>query len=108
MKTNHNITELNAFFKQVWKDMPNEYKRTMALGCSSIGINLASLAMSGTAKKVTATIGLSTYAATIISALDASKKLLDSIDATTEQINKNWNKNWEEYKASHPEIFGNI
>ena len=42
--------------------------------------------------------------AAIISALDANKKLLDSIDATTEQINKNW----EEYKASHPEIFGNI
>lgn len=32
MKTNRNITELNAFFKQVWKDMPSEYKRTMALG----------------------------------------------------------------------------
>lgn len=103
MQTRHNITELKEFFNQVWKDMPNEYKRTMALGCSSIGINLVSLAMSGTAKKVTATIGLATYAATIISALDANKKLLDSIDATTEQINSNW----EEYKASHPEIFGN-
>ena len=104
MKTNHNINELNAFFKQVWKDMPSEYKRTMALGCSSIGISLSSLLMSGTAKKVTAAIGIGTYVAAIISALDANKKLLDSIDATTEQINKNW----EEYKASHPEIFGNI
>lgn len=103
MKTNHNITELNAFFKQVWKDMPSEYKHTMALGCSSIGISLSSLLMSGTAKKVTAAIGLGTYVATIISALDANKKLLNSIDATTEQINRNW----EEYKASHPEIFGN-
>ena len=104
MKTNRNITELNAFFKQVWKDMPSEYKRTMLLGCSSIGISLASLVMSGTTKKVTAAIGLATYAATLISAMDANKKLLDSIDATTEQINKNW----EEYKASHPEIFGNV
>ena len=104
MKSNHNINELNAFFKQVWKDMPSEYKRTMALGCSSIGISLSSLLMSGTAKKVTADIGLGTYVATIISALDANKKLLDSIDATTEQINSNW----EEYKASHPEIFWNI
>ena len=104
MKNDHNINELNAFFKQVWKDMPSEYKRTMALGCSSIGISLSSLLMSGTAKKVTAAIGIGTYVATIISALDANKKLLDSIDATTEQINKNW----EEYKASHPEIFGNI
>ena len=103
MKTNHNITELKEFFNQVWKDMPPEYKRTMALGCSSIGISLSSLLMSGTAKKVTATIGIATYAATVISALDANKKLLDSIDATTEQINSNW----EEYKASHPEIFGN-
>ena len=104
MKTNHNITELKEFFNQVWKDMPNEYKRTMAFGCSSIAISISSLAMSGTAKKVTAAIGLGTYVATIISALDANKKLLDSIDATTEQINSNW----EEYKASHPEIFGNI
>ena len=104
MKTNHNINELNAFFKQVWKDIPNEYKRTMIIGCSSITISLASLAMSGTAKKVTAAIGLGTYVAAIISALDANKKLLDSIDVTTEQINRNW----EEYKASHPEIFGNI
>ena len=104
MKINHNITELKEFFNQIWKDMPNEYKRTMALGCSSITISLASLTMSGTAKKVTAAIGLATYAATVISALDANKKLLDSIDATTEQINSNW----EEYKASHPEIFGNI
>ena len=104
MKNDHNINELNVFFKQVWKDMPSEYKRTMALGCSSIGISLSSLLMSGTAKKVTAAIGLGTYVATIISALDANKKLLDSIDATTEQINRNW----EEYKASHPEIFGNI
>ena len=103
MKTNHNITELKEFFNQVWKDMPNEYKRTMAFGCSSIAISISSLAMSGTAKKVTAIIGLTTYAATVISALDANKKLLDSIDATTEQINSNW----EEYKASHPEIFGN-
>ena len=103
MKTNHNITELKEFFNQVWKDMPNEYKRTMAFGCSSIAISISSLAMSGTAKKVTAIIGLTAYAATIISALDANKKLLDSIDATTEQINSNW----EEYKASHPEIFGN-
>lgn len=103
MKTNHNITELKVFFEQVWKDMPNEYKRTMALGCTSIGINIASLLMSGTTKKVTAAIGLATYAATVVSALDANKKLLDSIDATTEQINANW----EEYKASHPEIFGN-
>ena len=75
----------------------------MALGCSSIGISLSSLLMSGTAKKVTAAIGLTVYVATVISALDANKKLLDSIDATTEQINSNW----EEYKASHPEIFGN-
>lgn len=104
MKTNHNITELKGFFEQVWKDMPSEYKRTMLLGCSSIGISLASLVMSGTTKKVTAAIGLTTYAATLISAMDANKKLLDSIDATTEQINANW----EEYKASHPEIFGNI
>lgn len=104
MKTNHTINELNALFKQVWKDMPSEYKRTMALGCSSIGISLSSLLMSGTAKKITAAIGITTYAATVISALDANKKLLDSIDATTEQINSNW----EEYKASHPEIFGNI
>lgn len=104
MKINHNITELKEFFNQVWKDMPNEYKRTMAFGCSSIAISISSLAMSGTAKKVTAAIGLATYAATVISALDANKKLLDSIDATTEQINSNW----EEYKASHPEIFGNI
>ena len=104
MKNDYNINELNALFKQVWKDMPSEYKRTMALGCSSIGIGLSSLLMSGTAKKVTAAIGLGTYVATIISALDANKKLLDSIDATTEQINSNW----EEYKASHPEIFGNI
>ena len=104
MKTNHNITELKGFFEQVWKDMPSEYKRTMALGYSSIGISLSSLLMSGTAKKVTAAIGLGTYVATIISALDANKKLMDSIDATTEQINRNW----EEYKASHPEIFGNI
>ena len=103
MKTNHNITELKEFFNQVWKDMPDEYKRTMALGCTSIGINIASLLMSGTTKKVTAAIGLATYAATVVSALDANKKLLDSIDATTEQINANW----EEYKASHPEIFGN-
>ena len=103
MKTNHNITELKGFFEQVWKDTPNEYKRTMAIGCTSIGINIASLLMSGTTKKVTATIGLATYAATVVSALDANKKLLDSIDATTEQINANW----EEYKASHPEIFGN-
>ena len=104
MKNNHNINELNVFFKQVWKDMPSEYKRTMALGCSSIGISLSSLLMSGTAKKVTAAIGLGTYVATIISVLDANKKLLNSIDATTEQINRNW----EEYKASNPEIFGNI
>ena len=104
MKTNHNITELKGFFEQVWKDMPSEYKRTMLLGCSSIGISLASLVMSGTTKKVTAAIGLATYAATLISAMAANKKLLDSIDATTEQINANW----EEYKASHPEIFGNI
>lgn len=104
MKTNHNITELKEFFNQVWKDMPSEYKRTMVLGCSSIGISLSSLLMSGTAKKVTAAIGIATYAATVISALDANKKLLDSIDATTEQINSNW----EEYKASHPEIFGNV
>ena len=104
MKTNHNITELKEFFNQVWKDMPSEYKRTMALGCSSIGISFSSLLMSSTAKKVTAAIGLGTYVATIISAMDANKKLLDSIDATTEQINRNW----EEYKASHPEIFGNI
>ena len=104
MKTNHNFTELNAFFKQVMKDMPDEYKRTMLLGCSSITISLASLVMSGTAKKVTAAIGLTTYAATVISALDANKKLLDSIDATTEQINSNW----EAYKTAHPEIFGNI
>ena len=103
MKTNHNITELKEFFNQVWKDMPNEYKRTMAIGCTSIGISIASLLMSGTTKKVTAAIGLATYAATVVSALDANKKLLDSIDATTEQINANW----EEYKASHPEIFGN-
>ena len=103
MKTNHNITELKEFFNQVWKDMPNEYKRTMAFGCSSIAISISSLVMSGTAKKVTAAIGLATYAATVVSALDANKKLLDSIDATTEQINTNW----EEYKASHPEIFGN-
>ena len=103
MKTNRNINELKEFASQVWKDMPSEYKRTMALGCSSIGISLSSLLMSGTAKKVTAAIGLGTYVATIISALDANKKLLDSIDATTEQINANW----EEYKASHPEIFGN-
>ena len=103
MKINHNITELNAFFKQVWKDMPNEYKRTMAIGCTSIGISIASLLMSGTTKKVTAAIGLATYAATVVSALDANKKLLDSIDATTEQINANW----EEYKTSHPEILGN-
>ena len=103
MKINHNITELNAFFKQVWKDMPNEYKWTMPIGCTSIGISIASLLMSGTTKKVTAAIGLATYAATVVSALDANKKLLDSIDATTEQINANW----EEYKASHPEIFGN-
>ena len=103
MKTNHNITELNAFFKQVWKYMPSEYKRTMVLGGAVVGISLSSLLMSGTAKKVTATIGIATYAATVISALDANKKLLDSIDATTEQINSNW----EEYKASHPEIFGN-
>ena len=104
MKTNHNITELNAFFKQVWKDMPSEYKRTMVLGCSSIAISISSLAMTGTAKKLITTIGLATYAATVISALDANKKLLDSINDTTEQINSNW----EEYKASHPEIFGNI
>ena len=104
MKTNHNFTELNAFFKQVMKDMPDEYKRTMALGCASIATSISSLLMSGTTKKVTAAIGLATYAATIVSALDANKKLLDSIDATTEQINANW----EEYKASHPEIFGNI
>ena len=103
MKNDHNINELNVFFKQVWKDMPNEYKRTMAIGCTSIGISIASLLMSGTTKKVTAAIGLATYAATVVSALDANKKLLDSIDATTEQINANW----EEYKASHPEIFGN-
>lgn len=103
MKTNHNITELKGFFEQVWKDMPNEYKRTMAIGCTSIGISIASLLMSSTTKKVTAAIGLATYAATVVSALDANKKLLDSIDATTEQINANW----EEYKASHPEIFGN-
>lgn len=103
MKNDHNINELNAFFKQVWKDMPNEYKWTMAIGCTSIGISIASLLMSGTTKKVTAAIGLATYAATVVSALDANKKLLDSIDATTEQINANW----EEYKASHPEIFGN-
>ena len=73
------------------------------LAALPIGISLSSLLMSGTAKKVTAAIGLGTYVATIISALDANKKLLDSIDATTEQINSNW----EEYKASHPEIFGN-
>ena len=103
MKTNHNITELKGFFEQVWKDMPNGYKRTMAIGCTSIGISIASLLMSGTTKKVTAAIGLATYAATVVSALDANNKLLDSIDATTEQINANW----EEYKASHPEIFGN-
>lgn len=103
MKTNHNITELKEFFNQVWKDMPNEYKRTMAFGCSSITISISSLAMSGTAKKVTAIIGLTAYAATIISALDANKKLLASMDATTKEIEKNW----EEYKASHPEIFGN-
>ena len=89
MKSNHNINELNAFFKQVWKDMPNEYKRTMAIGCTSIGISIASLLMSGTTKKVTAAIGLATYAATVVSALDANKKLLDSIDATAEQINRN-------------------
>ena len=104
MKTNHNITELKEFFNQVWKDMPNEYKRTMAFGCSSIAISISSLAMSGTAKKVTAIIGLTAYAATIISALDANKKLMASMDATTKEIEKNW----EEYKASHPEIFGNI
>lgn len=104
MKNNHNINELNAFFKQVWKDMPNEYKRTMAFGCSSIAISISSLAMSGTAKKVTAIIGLTAYAATIISALDANKKLMASMDATTKEIEKNW----EEYKTSHPEIFGNI
>ena len=104
MKNDHNINELNAFFKQVWKDMPNEYKRTMAFGCSSIAISISSLAMSGTAKKVTAIIGLTAYAATIISALDANKKLMASMDATTKEIEKNW----EEYKTSHPEIFGNI
>ena len=104
MKTNHNITELKEFFNQVWKDMPNEYKRTMAFGCSSIAISISSLAMSGTAKKVTAIIGLTAYAATIISALDANKKLMASMDATTKEIEKNW----EEYKASHPEVFGNI
>ena len=104
MKNDHNINELNAFFKQVWKDMPSEYKRTMALGCSSIGISLSSLLMSGTAKKVTAAIGLGAYVGTIISALDANKKLMASMDATTKEINRNW----EEYKASHPEIFGNI
>ena len=103
MKTNRNINEIKDFASQVWKDMPSEYKRTMALGCSSIGISLSSLLMSGTAKKVTAAIGIGTYVAAIISALDANKKLLDSIDATTEQINSNW----EEYKAFHPEIFGN-
>ena len=104
MKNDHNINELNAFFKQVWKDMPNEYKRTMAFGCSSIAISISSLAMSGTAKKITAIIGLTAYAATIISALDANKKLMASMDATTKEIEKNW----EEYKSSHPEIFGNI
>lgn len=104
MKNDHNINELNAFFKQVWKDMPNEYKRTMAFGCSSIAISISSLAMSGTAKKITAIIGLTAYAATIISALDANKKLMASMDATTKEIEKNW----EEYKTSHPEIFGNI
>ena len=103
MKTNHNIIDLNKLFKQVWKDMPNEHKRTMTLGCSSIGFSLASLAMNGTAKKVTAAIGLTTYALSIISALDANKKLMTHMDATTEEINRNW----EEYKASHSEIFGN-
>ena len=103
MKNDHSINELNAFFKQVWKDMPSEYKRTMALGCSSIGISLSSLIMTGTAKKVAAGVGLATYAATIISALDANKKLLASIDETSNQIEKNW----EAYKAAHPEIFGN-
>ena len=104
MTTNRNINELKEFASQVWKDMPSEYKRTMALGALSITISLTSLLMTGTAKKAVAGIGLATYAATVISALDANKKLLDSINTTTEQINANW----EEYKASHPEIFGNI
>lgn len=104
MKTNQNFTELNAFFKQVMKDMSTEYKRTMVLGCSSIGISLSSLLMTGTSKKITAAIGLTTYVATLISAMDANKKLLASIDETTEQINSNW----EAYKAAHPEIFGNV
>ena len=55
-------------------------------------------------EKITAIIGLTAYAATIISALDANKKLMASMDATTKEIEKNW----EEYKSSHPEIFGNI
>ena len=100
----NDINELKEFANQVWKDMPKEYKRTMFLGSTSTIISLSSLLMSGTAKKLAAGVGITTYVATLISALDANKKLLDSIDATTEQINANW----EEYKASHPEIFGNI
>lgn len=103
MKINHNINELNGFFKQVWKDMPTEYKRTMVLGCSSIGISIASLAMTGAVKKLAVGIGITTYVATLISAMDANKKLLNSIGDTTNQINANW----EAYKVTHPEIFGN-
>ena len=103
MNIKNNITELNALFKQVMKDMPAEYKRTMVLGCSSIGIGIASLALPGAAKKIAACIGIATYGATIISALDANKKMLTSIGETSNQINENW----EAYKATHPEIFGN-
>lgn len=101
-KNNSEISEFISFIKEIGKDMPAEYKRTLAIGGSSTVAFILSVLLKGTAKKVAIGAGLALWVASMLSGVDATNKLIDELSSKTKEINSNW----EAYKAAHPDIFG--
>ena len=89
--------------KEIVKSMPAECKRTAVIGAISTTASITSLFLEGAAKKIALGIGITTWIATVASSIDANNKITASMKEQTEKIVADW----EAYKATHPEIFGN-